>query len=84
MFQRIFYSLLYLILSPEQYFDIHEIVQGYDCFRQQFPLILGFDSGDTDIKFIDRDPLTGYLYMVGTTNATELKVSGATKSVFIA
>ena len=47
-------------------------------------MILGFDSGDTDIKFIDQDPLTGYIYMVGTTNTTELKVPGAVKSVFIA
>ena len=47
-------------------------------------MILGFDSGDTDIKFIDQDPITGYIYMVGTTNTTELKVPGAVKSVFIA
>ena len=45
---------------------------------------MGFDSGDTDIKLIDQDPLTGYIYMVGTTTATELKVPGAVKSVFIA
>ncbi len=45
---------------------------------------MGFDSGDTDIKFIDQDPLTGYIYMVGTTTTTELKVPGAVKSVFIA
>ena len=47
-------------------------------------MILGFDSGDTDIKFIDQDPITGYIYMVGITNSTEFKVPGAVKSVFIA
>ena len=84
IFQRILYSLFYLILSLGQYFEIHDGVYGYDCFKQQFPLIIGFDSGDTDIKFIDQDPLTGYIFMVGTTTATEFKVPGAVKSVFIA
>ncbi len=33
---------------------------------------------------IDQDSLTGYLYIGGTSTATELRASGATKSVFIA
>ena len=82
--KRTLYSLFYLIFYLGQHFDVHDFVQGYDCFRQRFPLAIGFDSGNTDIKFIDQDPTTGYLYMVGITTATELKVSGAQKSVFIA
>ena len=34
--------------------------------------------------FLDQDNTTGFLYMTGTTTANELKISGATKSVFIA
>ena len=33
---------------------------------------------------IDQDSLTGYLYIGGTSTATELRAAGATKSVFIA
>ncbi len=33
---------------------------------------------------IDQDSLTGYIYIGGTSTATELKAVGATKSVFIA
>ena len=83
-FLKKIYSLFYFILILEYHSDVHQIVQGYDCFRQRFPLTLGFPSGDTDIRFIDLDPLTGYIYMVGTTTATEIKVPGAVKSVFIA
>jgi len=33
---------------------------------------------------MDQDPATGNLFIVGRTNASELKVPGAVKSVFIA
>ena len=33
---------------------------------------------------IDQDSLTGYLYIGGTSTATELRAAGAAKSVFIA
>ena len=49
-----------------------------------FPLALGFNSGETEIFSIDQDSSTGYIYLAGTSTATELKVSGATKSVFTA
>ena len=59
-------------------------VLAQTCSNLQFPLTLGFNSGDTEIVSIDQDSLTGYLYIGGTTTATELVVSGATKSVFTA
>jgi len=49
-----------------------------------FPLIFGFNSGETEIFSIDHDSSTGYTYLAGTTTATEIKVSGASKSVFTA
>ncbi len=33
---------------------------------------------------IDQDSLTGYLYIGGTSTATELRAAGAAKSVFTA
>jgi hypothetical protein len=54
-----------------------QFVKGYDCFRQRFPQIIGYDSGDTEIISTDQDPSTGYFFMIGTTNATELLVPGA-------
>ena len=33
---------------------------------------------------IDQDSLTGYIYIGGTSTATELRVAGATKSIFTA
>ena len=54
------------------------------CSNLKFPLTLGFTSGETEIVSIDQDSVTGNLYISGTTTATELKVSGATKSVFTA
>ncbi len=47
-------------------------------------MTFGFNSGETEIISIDIDSSTGYLYLAGTTTSTELKVSGATKSVFTA
>jgi hypothetical protein len=83
-YQRIYYSLLYLILIHKYFLHIHHVVKGNDCLTQSFPVILGFDSGETEIKFMDQDPLSSLLFFVGTTTATELKVAGAVKSVFIA
>lgn len=51
--KRILYSLIYLMLILELVDDIYYAVLGYDCFTHRFPLILGFDSGDTVIQFID-------------------------------
>ena len=50
----------------------------------KFPLTLGFDSGETEIFSVDQDPLTGYVYIGGTTTAIELKSFKASKSVFTA
>ena len=49
-----------------------------------FPLALGFSSGETEIFSMDQDSSTGYIYLAGTTTATELKVYGSPKSVFTA
>ena len=54
------------------------------CSNLKFPLTLGFPSGETEIMSIDQDSLTGYLYIGGTSTATELRAAGASKSVFIA
>ena len=54
------------------------------CSNLKFPLTLGFTSGETEIVSIDQDSATKNLYISGTTTTTELKVSGATKSVFTA
>jgi len=47
-------------------------------------LTTGFSSGEIEIISIDQDSSTGFIYIVGTSTATELLVSGATKSVFTA
>ena len=47
-------------------------------------MTFGFRSGETEIFSLDHDSFTGFLYIAGTTTSTELKASGATKSVFIA
>ena len=54
------------------------VVTGQLCSNLKFPLTLGLSSGNTEIFSIDIDSLTGYLYMAGTTTATELLASGAT------
>ncbi len=82
-FKRIIYSFSFLTLNFWKYFETHDSVYWYDCFKEQFPLILGFDSGDTENKFIDQDPLIGYIFMVWMMTAKEFKVPGALKSVFI-
>ncbi len=64
--------------------DTKNVVFTQSCSNLKFPLTLGFDSGETEITSIDQDSATGNLFMAGTTTATELKVSGATKSVFAA
>ena len=47
-------------------------------------MTFGFSSGETEIFSVDQDSITGFLYIAGITTSTELKVSGATKSVFVA
>ena len=47
-------------------------------------MTFGFSSGETEIFSLDQDSSTGFLYIAGTTTSTELKISGAAKSVFIA
>ena len=64
--------------------SINSGVLAQTCSNLKFPLILGFSSGETEIISIDKDVSTGFLYIAGTTTSTELKVSGAAKSVFIA
>ena len=43
------------------------------CSNLKFPLTLGFPSGETEIISIDHDSLTDYIYIAGTSTATELK-----------
>ena len=59
-------------------------VTAQTCSNLKFPLTFGFSSGETEIFSIDIDNTTGYVYMAGITTTSELKVSGATKSVFTA
>ena len=47
-------------------------------------MTLGYESGETEIFSVDHDASTGFLYIGGTSSAKELKVSGASKSVFTA
>ena len=47
-------------------------------------MTFGFSSGETEIFSVDQDSITGFLYIAGTTTSIELKVSGATKSIFVA
>ena len=74
------YVLTFLIL--QDYENIGVIAQT--CSNLKFPLTFGFSSGETEIISIDQDSLTGYIYIAGTSTATELLVSGAKKSIFIA
>ena len=52
-------------------------VKAQECSDRKFPLILRFNTGDTEILSIDQDPKTGFIYIAGTTTAVELRVSGA-------
>lgn len=62
----------------------NNVALAQTCSNLKYPLTLGLSSGETEIVSIDQDSFTGYLYIAGTTTTPELKVSGATKSVFIA
>jgi hypothetical protein len=64
--------------------NVKNAASAQSCSNLKFPLTLGFPSGETEIFSIDQDSLTRYLYIGGTSTATELKAAGATKSVFIA
>ena len=64
--------------------DANNSANAQSCSNLKFPITLGFSSGETEIISIDQDSSTGFLYIAGTTTTTELKVPGATKSVFIA
>ena len=69
-----------LMLTDDANYD----VVAQSCSNLKFPLTLGFASGETEIMSIDQDSMTGYLYIGGTSTATELRAAGAAKSVFIA
>ena len=60
--KRILFNLLYLNIIIWLNFKTNYVAQGYECFSGRFPVILEFNSGDTDIKFIDQDPLTGSIF----------------------
>ena len=60
------------------------VVFAQTCSILKFPITLGSSSGETEIISIDHDRFTDYIYIAGTSTTTELKVSEATKSVFIA
>ena len=80
--------LLPLLLCLVTFFTFTDDAKNYtfaqSCSKLKFPLTFGFNSGETEIVSIDQDSATGNLYISGTTTTTELKVSGATKSVFTA
>ena len=81
--RMIIWFLCLLTLSIlQEYFDIFVFAQT--CSNLKFPITLGFTSGETIILQIDQDSFDGYIYVAGTSTATELKVPGAVKSVFIA
>jgi hypothetical protein len=69
-----------LLLTDDANYDVY----AQTCSNLKFPLTLGFASGETEIMSIDQDSLTGYIYIGGTSTATELRAAGATKSVFTA
>ena len=69
-----------LMLTDDANYDVF----AQSCSNLKFPLTLGFPSGETEIMSIDQDSLNGYLYIGGTSTATELRAAGAAKSVFIA
>jgi hypothetical protein len=68
-----------LLLTDDAKYDVF----AQSCSNLKFPLTLGFSSGETEIISIDQDS-NGYLYIGGTSTATELRAAGATKSVFTA
>ena len=82
--KKFFPSFVCLLVSLN--FEKYRIIFAHaqTCSNLMFPLALGFNSGETEIFSIDQDSSTGYIYLAGTSTATELKVSGATKSVFTA
>jgi hypothetical protein len=68
-----------LLLTDDANYDVF----AQSCSNLKFPLTLGLPSGETEIMSIDQDS-NGYLYIGGTSTATELRAAGATKSVFTA
>ena len=73
---------LLAFLNLEEFGNI--FAQAQTCSNLMFPLALGFSSGETEIFSMDQDSSTGYIYLAGTTTASELKVSGTPKSIFTA
>ena len=67
--------LLFLLtfLMNEDYENIAFTAQP--CSNLKFPLTFGFSLGETEIISIDQDSSTGYIYIAGTTTATELIIS---------
>jgi hypothetical protein len=72
--------LTFLTLQESENF----VVFAQTCANPKFPLPLGLTSGDTEIFAIDQDSSSKSIFIVGTTTATQLTVSGASKSVFVA
>ena len=60
-----------------------ESVSTKDCFRDRFPFIIGYDTGETKITHLGYEEID-ILYFAGTTKATELLASGASQTVFFA
>jgi hypothetical protein len=87
-FPKTLRRLLPWLLCLVTFFTLTDDAKNYtfaqSCSNLKFPLTLGFNSGETEIVSIDQDSATGNLYISGITTTTELKVSGATKSVFTA
>ena len=82
--RNVLFWLLCLLILLMLTDNINNSVFAQTCSNLKFPLTLGYTSGETEIISIDQDSFTGYLYIGGTTTATELKVSGASKSIFFA
>ena len=83
MFQ-IFIQIILSLTSIEIF--IHQFlkpVSAKDCFRDRFPFIIGYDTGETKITHLGYQE-TEILYFAGTTKATELLAQGSSQTVFFA
>ena len=60
-----------------------KLVSAKDCFRDRFPFIIGYDTGETKITHLGYQEID-ILYFAGTTKATELLAQGSSQTVFFA
>ena len=85
--QKTLTMLLQLILSLTSlqifFHQFLKPVSSKDCFRDRFPFIIGYDTGETKITHLGYED-TDTLYFAGTTKATELLALGASQTVFFA